>query len=59
VLAGRAQSLGKREAAAKGVPVGVLVPEDEDLLVRVDELFDLVVDVRAFLRLDARYSVPS
>jgi hypothetical protein len=46
VLAGSAQSLGKREAAAEGVPVRILVAEDEDLLVRVDELLDLVVEAR-------------
>src|ERR1700688_2143639 len=45
LLSSRAQRLGKREAAAEGVPVRILVSKDEDLLVGVDELFDLVVDV--------------
>jgi hypothetical protein len=45
MLAGRAKSLGEREAAAQRVPIGVLVAEDEDLVVRIDELFDLVVAV--------------
>jgi hypothetical protein len=49
VFARAAQSLGKREAATKGVAVGVLVTEDQDLLVGVDELLDLVVDVRILL----------
>ena len=44
VLARRAQSLREREAAAEGVAVGVLVTEDQDLLVAVDELLDLVVE---------------
>jgi hypothetical protein len=42
VLAPRPERLGKREAAAKRVPVRILVAEDEDLLVGVDELLDLV-----------------
>jgi len=45
VLAGGAQSLGEGEAAAQRVAVGVLVAEDQDLLVGVDELLDLVVQV--------------
>ena len=44
VLARRAQSLREGEAAAEGVAVGVLVTEDQDLLVGVEELFDLVVE---------------
>src|SRR5260370_8737571 len=43
VLAGRSQRLGKGEAAAQCVSVGVLVPEDQDLLVGFDEIPDLVV----------------
>ena len=45
MLAGRPQSLGKGKAAAEGVPVRVLVAEDEDLIIGVDELFYLVEDV--------------
>jgi hypothetical protein len=45
MLAGRLQRLGKGEAAAQRVPVGVLVAKDEDLVVRVEELLDLVVVV--------------
>ena len=48
MLARGAQGLGPRQAAAKGVAVGVLVPEDQDLVVRVDELFDLVVVMSGF-----------
>jgi hypothetical protein len=43
VLARPAQGLREREAAAEGVAVGVLVAEDQDLLVGLDELLDLVV----------------
>jgi len=43
VLARRSQGLGEREAAAERVAVGVLVSEDQDLLVRLDEVLDLVV----------------
>jgi hypothetical protein len=43
VLARRAQGLGESEAAAERVAVGVLVTEDQDLLVGVDEVLDLVV----------------
>jgi len=42
-LAGGAKRLTERQAAAQGVPVGVLVAEDQDLLVGINELFDLVV----------------
>src|SRR5260370_4272583 len=45
VLAGRSQRLGKGEAAAQRVAVGVLVPEDQDFLVAFDEISDLVVFV--------------
>src|SRR4030088_2208811 len=45
LLPRRTQRLGERQAAAKGVAVCVLVPEDQDLLVGVDELLDLVVKV--------------
>ena len=44
MLARRAQRLREGEAAAEGVAVGVLVTEDQDLLVGVEELFDLVVE---------------
>ena len=44
MLARRAQRLREGEAAAEGVAVGVLVTEDQDLLVCVEELFDLVVE---------------
>ncbi len=37
------QRLSEREAAAERVAVGVLVSEDQDLLVGLDELLDLVV----------------
>ena len=46
MLACRAQRFGERKAATERVSVGVLVPEDEDLIVRVNELFDLVVAAR-------------
>jgi hypothetical protein len=45
LLAGRPQRLGKRQAAAERVSVSILVPEDQDVLISVDELLDLVVDV--------------
>jgi len=45
VLAGGAQSLREGEAAPERVAVGVLVTEDQDLLIRVDELLDLVVKI--------------
>ena len=44
-LAGGPQSFGESKAAAEGVPVRVLVAEDEDLIVGVDELLYLVEDV--------------
>jgi hypothetical protein len=43
VLARGPQGLGEGEAAAERVAVGVLVSEDQDLLVGVDEVLDLVV----------------
>jgi hypothetical protein len=57
VFAGSAQSLSEREAAPKGVAVGILVTEDQDLLVGVDQLLDLVKDVGGFLR--RSYDFPS
>ena len=42
LLAGKAKRLRKREAAAKRVPIRVLVTENENLLVGVDEVFDLI-----------------
>src|SRR5260370_1026842 len=50
VLARAAQRLREREAASERVPVGVFVPEDQDLLVGVDQLLDLVVNMRCLLR---------
>ena len=50
VLARGAQSLSEREVAPKGVAIGILVAEDQDLLVGVDQLLDLVVDVGGLLR---------
>src|SRR2546428_9186084 len=44
-LASRAQSLRKSKAAAERVSIGILVPKDQDLVVRVDELLDLVEQV--------------
>ncbi len=44
VLARGAKRLREREAAAERVAVGVLVTEDEDLLVGLEELLDLVVE---------------
>ena len=43
VLAQGPQGFGERQAAAERVAVRVLVTEDQDFLVRVDELLDLVV----------------
>jgi hypothetical protein len=48
MLPGRSKRLGKRQAAAERVAVRVLVPEDQDLIVGVDELFDLVVEISTF-----------
>ncbi len=48
VLARGAQRLREGEAAAKRVAVGVLVTEDQDLLVGLDELLDLVVEAAGF-----------
>jgi hypothetical protein len=45
VLARGAERLREREAAPQRVAVRVLVSEDQDLLVGVEELFDLVVQV--------------
>jgi hypothetical protein len=42
LLACGAKRLRKRQAAAKCVPIRVLVTEDEDLLVGIDEVFDLI-----------------
>jgi hypothetical protein len=42
----RTERLGEGEAAAEGVAVGILVAEDQDLLVRIDQILDLVVKVR-------------
>src|SRR3977135_4089305 len=58
VLAGRAQRLSERQAAAKRVAVGVFVPEDQDLLVVLYELLDLVVLV-ARPALGSRYGFSS
>jgi hypothetical protein len=41
-LALGSESLGERQAAAEGVAVGVFVPEDEDLVVAVDQSLQLV-----------------
>ena len=49
VFARGTQSLGESEAAPEGVAVGILVTEDQDLLVGVDELLDLVVEVGCLL----------
>jgi len=49
VFARCAQRLRKRKAAPKGVAVSVLVTEDQDLLVGVDQLLDLVINVRRLL----------
>ena len=46
VLPRSAQRLREREAAAERVAVGVLVTEDQDLLVGLEELLDLVIQVR-------------
>jgi hypothetical protein len=43
VLACRSQRLRESKAAAERVAVGVLVAEDQDLLVGFDEVLDLVV----------------
>jgi len=48
VLARGAQRLREGEAAAESVAVGVLVTEDQDLLVGVEELLDLVVEAAGF-----------
>jgi len=45
ILAFRPQRLREREAAAERVAVGVLVTEDQDLLVRIDQIFDLVIEM--------------
>ena len=46
LLAFGAQRLREGQAAAERVAVGVLVAEDQDLLVGVDEILDLVEQVR-------------
>src|SRR6476661_8296803 len=58
LLACRPQRLRERQAAAEGVPIGVLVSEDQDLFVGVDELLDLVVNVvpRAWVGYDVSSS---
>ena len=58
LLARRAERFGECKAAAKRVPIRVLVTKDEDLLVGVDQLLDLaelVVDPS----LRGRYDLPS
>ena len=50
VLTVGAERFSKRKAASERVAVGILVPEDQDLLVGVDKLLDLVIDVRSLLR---------
>jgi len=49
VLARGAQRLRERKAAPESVAVGILVPEDQNLFVGVDELFDLVVKMPRLL----------
>ena len=44
MLARGAKRFGEGEAAPERVAVGVLVTEDQDLLIGVEELFDLVVE---------------
>ena len=46
VLALRPECFGEGKAAAKRVAVGVLVAEDQDLLVGLDEIPDVVIKVR-------------
>jgi hypothetical protein len=50
VLAVGAEGFSKSKAASERVAVRILVPEDQDLLVGVDQLLDLVIDVRSLLR---------
>jgi hypothetical protein len=45
LLAGGSERFREREAAAEGVTVGILVAEDQDLLVGIDQVLDLVVQV--------------
>ena len=45
ILARAAKSLRESKAAPKGVAIGILVAEDQDLLVGIDEFLDLVVDI--------------
>jgi hypothetical protein len=54
VLAGGPKRLSEGEAAPERVAVSVLVTEDQDLLIGVEELFDLVVEA-AGLRLRGGY----
>src|SRR5713226_6333019 len=49
-LARDAEGFSECQAASKRVSVGVLVAEDQDLLVGLDQLLDLVIDVRSLLR---------
>src|SRR5438094_1794326 len=46
ILALRPECFGEGEAAAKRVAVGVLVAEDQDLLVGLDQVPDVVIQVR-------------
>ena len=46
LFAPRPQRFGEGEAAAERIAVGVLVTEDQDLLVGVDQVLDLVVEMR-------------
>jgi hypothetical protein len=48
MLARGAQRLREAEAAPERIAVGVLVTEDQDLLVGVDELLDLGVEAAGF-----------
>ena len=57
VFAGGPERFGESEAAPERVAIGILVAEDQDLLVGVDQLLDLVKDVGGFLR--RSYDFPS
>src|ERR1700674_2804691 len=58
LLACRFERLRKRKAAAKRVPIRILVAEDEDLVVGIDEILDLV-ELVVNSRLGGGYGVPS
>src|SRR5207245_6938880 len=58
LFAFRAQRFSERKTAAEGVAIGVLMTEDQDLLIGVNQVLDLVIQI-ASLALRLGYDVAS